>query len=594
MHRLTPVGIVVLFVIALMLAQAGVQWQAVSADGGFIANASVAPQSITAGSYATITATVTSATAATALVDIEVYSPRGAKTFQQFFDNQPYSAGQTSTYAAIWPVPVTTLPGAYTVKIGIFAPAWASLITWNDSAAQLAILSGPAAAFGTWATVSPPGAVAGNNASIDATVTSAQNISTLVDVEIYSSSNQKSFQQFFDNQTFAAGQTSTFAAVWQVPASTPPGIYTAKIGIFSPGWASLYTWNDNASQFPILAVSSSLSSSPSPTTAIVGLHVQGNHLVSGSGQPIAIHGVNRSGTEYSCVQGQGIFDGPSDNASVQAIATWKVNAVRVPLNEDCWLGINGVPSSVSGSAYQQAITSYVNLLNANGLLAILDLHWSAPGTQLANGQQPMPDQDHSLTFWNQVATTYKNNGSVVFELFNEPYPGGTQDTSAGWQCWRDGGACPGVSFQAAGMQALVNTVRQAGATNVVLLGGLDYSGDLTQWLTYKPVDPLNNLAAAWHVYNYNACDSSACFDSQAGTVVAQVPIVATEIGENDCSAAFITDVMNWLDSRGQSYLAWTWDTWGQACSQYSLITNYSGTPSPGYGQGYHDHVGSTP
>jgi endoglucanase len=67
------------------------------------------------------------------------------------------------------------------------------------------------------------------------------------------------------------------------------------------------------------------------------LHVSGNKLVNASGNPVVLHGVDRSGTEYMCVQGSGIFDGPSDQASITAIKSWgPVNAVRVPLNEACW------------------------------------------------------------------------------------------------------------------------------------------------------------------------------------------------------------------------------------------------------------------
>ena len=32
--------------------------------------------------------------------------------------------------------------------------------------------------------------------------------------------------------------------------------------------------------------------------------------------------------------------------------TWSINAVRVPLNEDCWLGINGVKPQYGGAAYR--------------------------------------------------------------------------------------------------------------------------------------------------------------------------------------------------------------------------------------------------
>src|SRR5262245_54013820 len=59
----------------------------------------------------------------------------------------------------------------------------------------------------------------------------------------------------------------------------------------------------------------------------VGLHAVGNHIEDDAGNVIQLRGVNRSGTEYKCVQG-GLFDGPNDEKSVAAIATWNVNAVR--------------------------------------------------------------------------------------------------------------------------------------------------------------------------------------------------------------------------------------------------------------------------
>jgi len=75
----------------------------------------------------------------------------------------------------------------------------------------------------------------------------------------------------------------------------------------------------------------------------------GNHPVNGAGAMVRLLGVNRSGTEYQCVHGNGIFDGPSDAASLGAIAAWRANAVRVPLNEDCWLAINGVNPAYAGA-----------------------------------------------------------------------------------------------------------------------------------------------------------------------------------------------------------------------------------------------------
>src|ERR1700748_3416836 len=94
------------------------------------------------------------------------------------------------------------------------------------------------------------------------------------------------------------------------------------------------------------------------------------------------------------------FDGPHDQASIDAMKSWNLNAVRVPLNEDCWLGINGV----NVPTYRDDIRAWVSLLEQNEMYVILDLHWAAPGTQKANGLLGMADADHAPTFWAQVAT----------------------------------------------------------------------------------------------------------------------------------------------------------------------------------------------
>ena len=331
--------------------------------------------------------------------------------------------------------------------------------------------------------------------------------------------------------------------------------------------------------------------------APTGLHVVGRQLLDSANRPVVLRGVNRSGTEYACIQGWGFFDGPSDLASVQAIASWRANAVRIPLNEHCWLAINGAPPAYSGAAYRNAIAGYVATVQAAGLVPILELHWSGAGTTQATGQQPMLNRDHSLAFWQQVANTFKTNTGVIFDLHNEPYPDNNGDTAVAWDCWKNGTtagnapACPGsgLNYQAAGMQELVNTVRATGAQNVIMLGGVQYSNALSRWLTYKPADPTGNLIAGWHVYNFNICSSTPCYDSTAGPVAAVVPLVAGEIGQNDCGSAMLTTLMSWLDARGAGYLAWTWDTWGTACSTLSLIVDYNGTPTT-YGQVYRNHL----
>jgi endoglucanase len=328
------------------------------------------------------------------------------------------------------------------------------------------------------------------------------------------------------------------------------------------------------------------------------LDVSGNRLVNGRGRPVLLRGVNRSGTEFLCVQGHGIFDGPTDQASVSAMESWGINAVRIPLNEGCWNGESYVDPAYAGANYQDAIKAYVRLVNANGMVAILDLHWSDGRFPVhcvsaeARCLKPMPDQAQAIPFWTSVANTFKDNGSVIFDLFNEPFPERpAHSEAAGWQCWRSGGTCPGIGYPVAGMQTLVDTVRATGARNVILAGGLAYANDLTGWLASEPADPDHNLAASWHSYNFNRCSNISCWTSEVAPVMAQVPVVAGEIGENTCASGYITALMNWLDSQSSGYLAWAWNADFPCASGPSLITSYAGTPTP-YGAGYQAHLRS--
>ncbi len=312
-----------------------------------------------------------------------------------------------------------------------------------------------------------------------------------------------------------------------------------------------------------------------PATA--GVHVSGNHLVDDAGRTIRLLGVNRSGLEYACVQGWGFADGPTDATSIAAMKTWSIDAVRVPLNEDCWLGINGVKTQYGGAAYRSYVQAFVARLNAAGLTVVIDLHWNAPGAQRATGQQQMPDAGHSPAFWSSVARAFRGNRSVVFDLYNEPH-----DVS--WKCWRDG------CGRWAGMQRLVNAVRAAGGRQPLMLGGLAWSNDLSGWLRWRPRDPLHQLIASFHLYNFNACDTAACWNATVARVAAVVPVVTGELGENDCAHGFVDGYMPWADAAGVSYLGWTWDTWN--CNGGpALISGYDGTPTA-FGAGFRSHLAS--
>jgi aryl-phospho-beta-D-glucosidase BglC (GH1 family) len=324
----------------------------------------------------------------------------------------------------------------------------------------------------------------------------------------------------------------------------------------------------------IAATCASCGSSPGLTVKVVA-----NRLVDANGQPIRLLGVDRSGTEYACIEGLGIFAGPTGKRAIATMSSWDITAVRLPLNEDCWLGINGAPPRFSGARYRAAILAFVHRLHMAGLYVVLDLHWNAPGTAQANSQQPMADADHAPAFWSSVARTFAADPAVIFDLYNEP-------NGISWQCWREGCVLP-AGWRTAGMQSLVDAVRSAGAEQPIIATGLDWGNDLSSWLRYRPHDPAHQLVAGLHVYNDLACSTVACWNSSVLPVAGKVPVVAAELGDKTCYAGFVSSFMSWADSVDVSYLGWSWNPTG--CAGPALISSWEGRPTS-YGEVIRTHL----
>ena len=75
------------------------------------------------------------------------------------------------------------------------------------------------------------------------------------------------------------------------------------------------TFTVSATGYPAVTVTATETSSGGGGGPAPQLHVSGNKLLNAAGQQVILRGVNRSGTEYACVQGNGIFDGEVDQAA---------------------------------------------------------------------------------------------------------------------------------------------------------------------------------------------------------------------------------------------------------------------------------------
>lgn len=127
---------------------------------------------------------------------------------------------------------------------------------------------------------------------------------------------------------------------------------------------------------------------------------------------------------------------------------------------------------------------------------VLDLHWTdsaGDGTGKALGLTDFPGKLSEL-FWASVAETFDGDEKVLFNLFNEPKGIPSRDASL-WLKWRDGDE----SNSNVGMQRLVNVVRDtANSDNDIVIGGLDYGGDLRGWLSHVPYDSKGKIWADSH------------------------------------------------------------------------------------------------
>ena len=217
-----------------------------------------------------------------------------------------------------------------------------------------------------------------------------------------------------------------------------------------------------------------------------------------------------------------------------------INAVRVPLNEACWNGDSYVKLAYAGPVpgCDQGLRA---AFNADGMAVILNLHWT-------NG---------ACTGWRLLARLPRRRARSRCQTRPGPSPSGprwrarsramtasfstcsTSRTRAGRPPQHDRGMAvlaarrplrryplPGRRYAEHGERGAVHGREQrphAGRPGVVQrsesVGG------------HKPADPDHNLVASWHSYNFNACSTKSCWNSQIAPVIAKVPLIAGEIGE---------------------------------------------------------------
>ncbi len=307
------------------------------------------------------------------------------------------------------------------------------------------------------------------------------------------------------------------------------------------------------------------------------LHVDGNQILNADGQAVWLQGVSIPSMGWSA-GGENILE------SVQvAIDDWNANTIRLPLKEHFWYG-KGKWQKDGGAAYRQLVEDVVNLAGSQGVYVVIDLH-----------RFRAPKQVHA-DFWREVALIYRNHPAVMFELFNEPH-----DVS--WNVWKNGGFVHTgknsddvvaerkdelEGFESVGMQALVDAVRLAGARNIVIVGGLDWSYDISGILNGYAIDDHggNGVVYSTHVYPWKnkwqskfmrTAEQHPIFIGECGASKERMPFIPPE--QHEEAETWVPDFLGLVQKHKYHWTAWSFHPRASPC----LLVDWEYTPTPYWG-----------
>ena len=253
--------------------------------------------------------------------------------------------------------------------------------------------------------------------------------------------------------------------------------------------------------------------------AVPGVTVDGNRLLR-DGEPWLPRGFNMVGllTPAWCDRAVGIAArehfGPAEFAAAR---DWGADVLRFQVSQR-GLADPTLPEA-DRSAYRDAVLGGVAQARDAGFVVIVSMQDQFYG---CGAVHPMPSA-HTVAAWESLAPSLADDASVLLELFNEPQ---NEADAAGWAQWRDGGPSPDPNLGdvAVGHQALVDTLRSLGSTNVLIAD----TARLGERSTGLPLltDPLQRTAYGIHPYYYER--GEGWWDDHYGDLAAVAPVLATE------------------------------------------------------------------
>lgn len=309
------------------------------------------------------------------------------------------------------------------------------------------------------------------------------------------------------------------------------------------------------------------------TTKSPELKTVGNKVLTLDGEPVLLRGLNVPSLEWN-PEGQALF-----RLVECALNEWHAKIIRLPVKSKYWFGREDTKRRGADEAYRWIVDQVVAKAAAKGAYVLLDLH-----------HYRAPDDD-ALVFWRDAATRYKNHPAVLFGVFNEAF-------STSWDVWENGGPVEytvkktgeTVRYQSVGMQAVVDAIRETGARNIVVVGGLEWAYDLTGVAAGHEIDQRdgNGLIYDAHIYNWKrdwtgkvlcVADKHPILVGEWGADTRDIPATGSSAATLESPYTWVPAFLGFAQKHGLHWTAWSF----HPRAGPHVIDTYDMEPTPYFG-----------
>ena len=228
------------------------------------------------------------------------------------------------------------------------------------------------------------------------------------------------------------------------------------------------------------------------------LKVSGTKLVNKNGYPVQLRGMSTHGLQWyaNCI----------NDASLDVLANeWGADIMRVSMyiQEDGY--------ETNPTYFTNLVKTIVNKLTARGMYALIDFHQLEPS-------DPNYNLSRAITFFTEIANTFKNNNNVIYEICNEP-------SEVSWNTIKNYA------------NQVIPVIRAIDADAPIIVGTRAWSslgmsdGSTAQEIINSPVN-FPNILYTFHFYAKDHRDS---YLNQLSWAADRLPIFVSEFGSQEAS-----------------------------------------------------------